>query len=308
MGDEIPRRHFNAEDFSVFRFRLDEETKLLAEQFRLVPFQRAGGHRRFRTGSLAGGPPGRPAAQEPRVSRTAGQPAGRTGTGQLQRRTERQPHRAGGQHLLPPGRRAGGNLGRLPGHGQGDGLPPGDRRHTADHPGSAAEFGSHVEDGALPGTERPGDGAQGRQAAAPRDRGGSGSGHAAPRRDAGSRGDIVSDSPAVQARERGAGFQRDHGPLPPPWSPSQPTRQPCSAGCCGTRRAYRSSSRLWMWAPTTRSGSVSVPGSPSNPCWKFSWKTSSNTPSCSLMSATVLRTSTPTYAFTTAPSGAGTGR
>ena len=33
MGDEIPRRHFNAEDFSVFRFRLDDETRLLAEQF-----------------------------------------------------------------------------------------------------------------------------------------------------------------------------------------------------------------------------------------------------------------------------------
>ena len=33
MGDEISRRHFNAEDFSVFRFRLDEETRLLAEQF-----------------------------------------------------------------------------------------------------------------------------------------------------------------------------------------------------------------------------------------------------------------------------------
>ena len=33
MGDEIERRHFNAEDFSVFRFRLDDETKLLGEHF-----------------------------------------------------------------------------------------------------------------------------------------------------------------------------------------------------------------------------------------------------------------------------------
>ncbi|MCZ6656763.1 MAG: glutamate--cysteine ligase [Gammaproteobacteria bacterium] len=33
MGDEIQRRHFNAEDFSVFRFRLDDETKLLGEHF-----------------------------------------------------------------------------------------------------------------------------------------------------------------------------------------------------------------------------------------------------------------------------------
>ena len=42
MGDEIPRRHFNAEDFSVFRFRLDEETKLLAEQFRSFRFSQRG--------------------------------------------------------------------------------------------------------------------------------------------------------------------------------------------------------------------------------------------------------------------------
>ncbi len=42
MGDEIPRRHFNAEDFSVFRFRLDEETKLLAEQFASSRFSERG--------------------------------------------------------------------------------------------------------------------------------------------------------------------------------------------------------------------------------------------------------------------------
>ena len=42
MGDEIPRRHFSAEDFSVFRFRLDEETKLLAEQFALDRFSHRG--------------------------------------------------------------------------------------------------------------------------------------------------------------------------------------------------------------------------------------------------------------------------
>ena len=42
MGDEIPRRHFNAEDFSVFRFRLDEETKLLAEQFTSSRFSQRG--------------------------------------------------------------------------------------------------------------------------------------------------------------------------------------------------------------------------------------------------------------------------
>ncbi len=42
MGDEIPRRHFNAEDFSVFRFRLDEETKLLAERFASSRFSERG--------------------------------------------------------------------------------------------------------------------------------------------------------------------------------------------------------------------------------------------------------------------------
>lgn len=42
MGDEIPRRHFSAEDFSVFRFRLDEETKLLAERFASTRFSQRG--------------------------------------------------------------------------------------------------------------------------------------------------------------------------------------------------------------------------------------------------------------------------
>lgn len=42
MGDEISRRHFSAEDFSVFRFRLDEETKLLAEQFASSRFSERG--------------------------------------------------------------------------------------------------------------------------------------------------------------------------------------------------------------------------------------------------------------------------
>ena len=42
MGDEISRRHFSAEDFSVFRFRLDEETKLLAEQFAPGRFSQRG--------------------------------------------------------------------------------------------------------------------------------------------------------------------------------------------------------------------------------------------------------------------------
>ena len=42
MGDEIPRRHFNAEDFSVFRFRLDDETRLLAEQFARNRFSERG--------------------------------------------------------------------------------------------------------------------------------------------------------------------------------------------------------------------------------------------------------------------------
>ena len=42
MGDEIPRRHFNAEDFSVFRFRLDDETRLLAEQFSRNRFSERG--------------------------------------------------------------------------------------------------------------------------------------------------------------------------------------------------------------------------------------------------------------------------
>lgn len=42
MGDEITRRHFSAEDFSVFRFRLDEETKMLAEQFASGRFSERG--------------------------------------------------------------------------------------------------------------------------------------------------------------------------------------------------------------------------------------------------------------------------
>ena len=42
MGDEIAQRHFSAEDFSVFRFRLDEETKLLAEQFASGRFSERG--------------------------------------------------------------------------------------------------------------------------------------------------------------------------------------------------------------------------------------------------------------------------
>lgn len=42
MGDEIAHRHFSAEDFSVFRFRLDDETKLLAEQFASGRFSERG--------------------------------------------------------------------------------------------------------------------------------------------------------------------------------------------------------------------------------------------------------------------------
>lgn len=42
MGDEISRRHFSAEDFSIFRFRLDEETKMLAEQFASSRFSERG--------------------------------------------------------------------------------------------------------------------------------------------------------------------------------------------------------------------------------------------------------------------------
>jgi hypothetical protein len=33
VGDEIERRYFDAEDFSEFRKRLDEETALLTRQF-----------------------------------------------------------------------------------------------------------------------------------------------------------------------------------------------------------------------------------------------------------------------------------
>ena len=42
MGDEIAQRHFSAEDFSVFRFRLDDETKMLAEQFTSGRFSERG--------------------------------------------------------------------------------------------------------------------------------------------------------------------------------------------------------------------------------------------------------------------------
>ena len=42
MGDEIERRHFNAEDFSIFRFRLDDETKLLGEHFNSKLFSARG--------------------------------------------------------------------------------------------------------------------------------------------------------------------------------------------------------------------------------------------------------------------------
>ena len=254
MGDEIPRRHFNAEDFSVFRFRLDEETRLLAEQFASVPIQRAGRYRRFRTGSLAGGPPWRPTAPQSRVPRTAGQPAGGAGAGQLQRGTQRQPHRPGRQHLLPAAGRTGRHLGRLPGHGEGDGLPPGDCRHTSDHQGSAAELGPHVEDGALPGAERPDHGAQGRQAAAPSDRGRRGPGHAAFRRDAGSRGDIVSDSPAVQARKRGTRLQLVHRRLRPHGGRIRQLADPVRPLAMGRDAAYRSSSRPSMSAPNMPSG------------------------------------------------------
>ena len=42
MGDEIERRYFDAEDFSEFRRRLDEETALLTQQFRNGEFSDRG--------------------------------------------------------------------------------------------------------------------------------------------------------------------------------------------------------------------------------------------------------------------------
>ena len=62
MGDEISRRHFSAEDFSVFRFRLDEETKMLAEQFASSRFSERGDMAGLRAGGLVGGRQGRSTA------------------------------------------------------------------------------------------------------------------------------------------------------------------------------------------------------------------------------------------------------
>ena len=42
MGDEIDRRYFDAEDFSAFRARLDEETALLKEAFASGQFSERG--------------------------------------------------------------------------------------------------------------------------------------------------------------------------------------------------------------------------------------------------------------------------
>ena len=42
MGDEIKARFFQAEDFSLFRRRLDEETVLLGNMFKNNEFSRRG--------------------------------------------------------------------------------------------------------------------------------------------------------------------------------------------------------------------------------------------------------------------------
>ena len=42
MGDEISRRYFDAEHFSAFRQRLDEETELLRRHFRQQEFSTRG--------------------------------------------------------------------------------------------------------------------------------------------------------------------------------------------------------------------------------------------------------------------------
>ncbi len=42
MGDEIDRRYYDADDFSLFRRRLDDETALLSDLFRRGEFSRRG--------------------------------------------------------------------------------------------------------------------------------------------------------------------------------------------------------------------------------------------------------------------------
>ena len=170
MGDEIPRRHFNAEDFSIFRFRLDEETRLLAEQFASSRFSRRGDIAGFELEAWLVDPEGNPLPKNhdflerlnnplvvPELAsfnvELNGSPTALAGRTFTRLRDElaatwqacQETAEAMGCHLV--------TVGILP--------------TIRDAP---AEFGPHVENGPLPGPERPGDGASRRQAAASADR------------------------------------------------------------------------------------------------------------------------------------------